>query len=559
MARMISSRKMAVSTVLVILMGMLACTVVANLPPLVKNPNMLQLNTRVIVHELQLQKGKKKASLDDFPESEIDGFKEAGFDIVQLGGVWQTGMFGMQRALKTIESDPLLTEDMACSSPYAIVEYKVHDDFGGDAALARLREKFKQRGIRLFLDFVPNHVAVDHPWTAEKPDYLVAGSDEDLANEPQNYFRVGERVLAHGRDPYFDGWEDTAQLNYGHGELRSEMCKTLAKIATMCDGVRCDMAMLQCPDIMEQTWGGRLNPADGSPRVTDPFWPGAIKAAKAANKNFILMAEVYWGRDFELQESGFAFTYDKALYDRVVALQGDPVRLHLTADLAFQSKCIRYLESHDEERAATVLSDVKSHDAAAILAFTCPGIRSFHDGQLQGRKKRVSMHVRCRLHEPRDPQVSLIYAKLLGTVLKRPEVRDGTWTQCHTSPSMDQNPSWMNMVAHCCWDDRGHAMMVVVNFGGDHSNGHVVIPPQVKLGIRSYPIPPTMNYTITEEEKVQELGSVQNAAAEVMLNDIWSHESYTREAKELLGEHGGMWFDMKPWQTHVFDLSLLTH
>eukprot|EP00961_Rhodomonas_salina_P072920 979736-Rhodomonas_salina.3 len=63
----------------------------------------------------------------------------------------------------------------------------------------------------------------------------------------QNYFRVGERVLAHGRDPYFDGWEDTAQLNYGHGELRSEMCKTLAKIATMCDGVRCDMAMLQCP------------------------------------------------------------------------------------------------------------------------------------------------------------------------------------------------------------------------------------------------------------------------------------------------------------------------
>mmetsp|Transcript_63144 Transcript_63144/g.131299 ORF Transcript_63144/g.131299 Transcript_63144/m.131299 type:complete len:550 (-) Transcript_63144:271-1920(-) len=526
--------------------------VAISLPPLVKNPAMLQLNTRVVMQELQLR--KTSATLDDFPDSEIDSFKEAGFDILHMIGVWQTGMFGLQRSLKTLQEEKVHPEEAATSSPYAIVDYCVHDDFGGDAALSRFRDRVNQRGIRLILDFVPNHMAVDHTWTVDRPELLVQGSEDDLAREPQNFFKVGDKIFAHGRDPYFDGWEDTVQLNYGHSVLRSEMCKILSKIASQCDGIRCDMAMLQCPEILEQTWGGKTAPADGSPEVKEAFWPDAIKVAKTANKGLVMLAEVYWGRDFELQEAGFTFTYDKALYDRIVDKQGDPVRLHLTADLPFQSKCVRYLESHDEERIAVCLSDAGTHEAAAVICATIPGAHSYHDGQLQGRKKMVSLHANCRLEEKRDPTISMIYAKILGVVLRRPEVRDGTWAQCKTASSMDQNPSWQNIVAHCCWDATGHAILVVVNYNGDHSNGHVVLPPQVQLATRSWPIPPTMNYSLPSLDVAQPLEELKG---NIMLRDLWSHCVFARDAAELLGQHGGMWFDLKPWQAHVFDLSIL--
>ena len=59
------------------------------------------------------------------------------------------------------------------SAPSAIVEYSVPEALGGDAALARLRGRLHERGLRLMVDFVGNHVAVDHPWTLERPHLFV--------------------------------------------------------------------------------------------------------------------------------------------------------------------------------------------------------------------------------------------------------------------------------------------------------------------------------------------------------------------------------------------------
>ena len=138
------------------------------------------------------------------------------------------------------------------------------------AALARLRQRLQKRGLKLMLDFVPNHMAPDHPWIDEHPDYFVHGSESDLARAPRNYCRVqtknGPLVLAYGRDPYFDGWPDTLQLNYGNPELQQAMIGELERIAGQCDGVRCDMAMLVLPDVFERTWGirGRSLLAEGN-------------------------------------------------------------------------------------------------------------------------------------------------------------------------------------------------------------------------------------------------------------------------------------------------------
>ncbi len=117
-------------------------------------------------------------------------------------------------------------EDIA-GSGFAITSYSVHGDLGGDAALARLRERLGKRGLRLLLDFVPNHTALDHPWVESHPEYYIPGTERDLAHAPRNWTWAqrtkGDLILAHGRDPYFPGWPDTLQLNYANPATQEAM------------------------------------------------------------------------------------------------------------------------------------------------------------------------------------------------------------------------------------------------------------------------------------------------------------------------------------------------
>ena len=353
-------------------------------------PSLYQINTRVWLTELSRTLGRDSSTLDDVPDAALDRLAEQGFDWVWFLSVWQTGPAAqaISRANpgwrhEFEETLPDLSDDDIDGSGFAIQNYTVHRDLGGDAALARLRQRLHARGLKLMLDFVPNHMAPDHPWIDEHPDYFIPGSEDDLARSPRNYVRVptahGPLVLAHGRDPYFDGWPDTLQLNYGHPQLQQAMIGELVRIAGQCDGVRCDMAMLVLPDVFESTWGIR----------TVPFWPKAIESVRRQHPDFQFMAEVYWDREWTMQQQGFDYAYDKWLYDRLREGHARPVREHFHAGLDYQDKLARFMENHDEPRAAaTFPPDV--HEAAAVITFLSPGLRFFHQGQFEGRRTRIS-------------------------------------------------------------------------------------------------------------------------------------------------------------------------
>ena len=187
-------------------------------------PALFQVNTRVRLSELRNGSLGRPATLDDITEAELDQLARDGFDLVWFLGVWQTGEAARRVSATNPEwlaeyrrVLPDFQESDVSGSCFAIRDYHVHVDFGGDDALARLRERLRERGLRLVLDFVPNHVAPDHRWVEEHPDFFVVGTEEQLAAEPQNYRRFdadgGSRILAYGRDPYFAGWPDTLQLN----------------------------------------------------------------------------------------------------------------------------------------------------------------------------------------------------------------------------------------------------------------------------------------------------------------------------------------------------------
>ncbi|HET9386185.1 MAG TPA: alpha-amylase family glycosyl hydrolase [Gemmatimonadales bacterium] len=323
------------------------------------HPLLYEINTWPWLRELSAAIGQD-ITLADVPQSELERIGALGFDGVWLMGVWErsprsreiassvTGLVSeYQRAL------PDFTAADVVGSPYAIHRYEVDATFGGPEALAVLRERLRERGLRLILDFVPNHLAIDHGWVVEHPNRFVRAGADRLASEPQNYFTREidgvPRIFAHGRDPHYNGWTDTVQLDYRTCETRGAMRELLAWTAEHCDGVRCDMAMLVIRDVFVGTWGGEFDPPNAD------FWSEAIATVKAKHPGFLVMGEVYWDLEYRLQQLGFDYTYDKRLYDRLVDADAESLRAHLRGGLEFQRRLTRFIENHDERRGSRLL------------------------------------------------------------------------------------------------------------------------------------------------------------------------------------------------------------
>jgi hypothetical protein len=242
------------------------------------------------------------------------------------------------------------------------------------------------------------------------------------------------------------------------------MIAELVRISGQCDGVRCDMAMLVLPDVFERTWGIRAT----------LFWPEATRRVREAHPGFVFLAEVYWDLEWTLQQQGFDYTYDKRLYDRLREGHARVVREHLFAGLDYQTRMARFLENHDEPRAAATFS-LPVHEAAAAVTFLSPGLRFFHQGQFQGRLKRISPHLGRAPDEPVNADLAKFYDRLLA-VLKLPAVRDGEWRLLTCLPAWDGNWTWDCFLAFAWHGPSGERLLVLVNYAPNQSQCYVSLP-----------------------------------------------------------------------------------
>jgi len=493
------------------------------------HPLLLEVNIRVLLGELSRSAGRV-LTLEDLPDDVLESWAARGFDAVWLMGVWTTGKTGQEIArqdpgLREVyrEALPDVEEADIVASPYAVKAYTVAPSLGGNAALAVLRRRMAKHGLGLILDFVCNHTARDHRWVTEHPEYYVLGEPGMATDRPDAFFAVGtgdgDHAVAFGKDPYFPGWTDTAQLNHLHPGLRRALTKEVVKIAGQCDGLRCDMAMLVLEDVFCRTWGETLPAGEAQP-TGEEFWSEAIAAVRKERKDFLFIAEAYWDLEWRLQKLGFDFTYDKKLYDRLLREGAFAVHEHLRAELSYQQRSLRFIENHDEVRAARALSSPAWHCAAAVVISCIPGGVLYHEGQMEGWMVRTPVQLGRRLVEPASEQMVTFYRRLLAVVGER-IFRRGTWRLLESRAAWHDNPSWSNILGFR-WQLRGEVRVVVVNYAP--------LTGQCYMDI--------------------ELEGLEGTTLE--FRDLMTRAVFMRERQALLAK--GMYFDLPPYGFHIFDV-----
>jgi hypothetical protein len=482
-----------------------------------KRPFIYEINAWVWLGKLSRTYGRS-VSLADVPSGEWDALGDLGADAVWLMGVWERSPAGIRTAMTNdaLLADfrralPDFTAEDIVGSPYCVRRYVADELLGGPEGLADARLQLAQRGMRLILDYVPNHVAPDHPWTVEHPEYFIHGTKDELMGNPAAFMEIGDHIIACGRDPHYPAWPDVCQLNAFHPGLRQAAAKTLEEIASQCDGLRCDMAMLLMSPIFKGTWGERSGATPDH-----EYWQELIGHVKELHPDFQFIAEAYWDLEWELMQQGFDYCYDKRLYDRLERENAKSVRLHLQANLSYQERLVRFIENHDEPRAAAAFFPEKER-AVAVVTMTLPGARLIQEGQLEGRKVRLPVFLGRGPKEPVDEQLKAFYLRLLQAI-QTEAIREGEWRLCEQSGWPD-NQSQENLLSWC-WRQNEEHLLIVVNLSPGRSQALVNVPWNELAGLKW------------------------------RLLDVLADQDFERNGSEMLNP--GLYVDLEGWKVHFF-------
>jgi glycosidase len=487
---------------------------------MIKNPKIYEINTRV-----WLKRFGSNAGLSDIPQDFFTHLKKKGIDIVWLMGIWKTCPSVIKNCCFSVDLVSAYnkslrdwTQEDVIGSPYSIDDYTVNPSLGTMDDLIAVKEMINSAGMKLLVDFIPNHFSADTHLIDSHPDLFLPGDEELLNRDSYTFYKPKEDkdiIFAHGRDPLFPPWTDTVQVNYFSDSAREFMTDVLLKLTQAADGIRCDMAMLPLNNVFHNTWIGVINKFNYKKPECE-FWKTAIQSVKVNSPEFIIMGEAYWDLEWQLQQLGFDFTYDKRLTDRLTYNDLHGIRAHLSADNDFQLRSVRFLENHDEARAVTRYGKMKSLAAATVIS-TIQGMKFYYDGQFEGKRVKLPLQLGRQPEERVSRTVSNFYNLILD-ITNRPLFKKGEWHQIEPSPASQGNISYDNFLAWQ-WKLGNENALVVINYNESAS--------QCRIRFR---MPKTSDY--------------------IYLADLLTGEEYKRSVKEL--NDPGLFIELKGYQSHIF-------
>jgi hypothetical protein len=487
------------------------------------NPSIYEINTRPWLRRFDQE--NRRATLSDVPRQYWENLSKKKFDYVWLMGLWKTNesvidkycfepglVKNYSRALKDWKREDII------GSPFAIDRYEVNPRVGTRQSLLELKSFLNKKGIKLILDFIPNHFNAESSLIKENPYIFLYVNKESHERDSHTFYQPSpdeKTYFAHGRDPFFPCWQDTAQVNFFSPDARIFLTDTLIGLTKICDGVRCDMAMLALNNVFKGTWGNVLK-ANGFDVPQTEFWKDAIEKVKNVRNDFLFIAETYWDLEWTLQQLGFDYTYDKKLTDRLISGEVIDIYEHLLAEHDYQKKSVRFIENHDEERAATIFAKEKSK-AAAVIISTIQGMRFYNDGQFEGKKIKLPVQLGREPEEPVVTGLTEFYDKLLS-ITSAEIFKKGKWNLLNPISSWAGNKTYERILVWM-WTYKDEKRLVVINYS------ETVATCRIKIDVKGYP-------------------------EEFLIKDLLADQVYLRSAGEILNL--GLFIELKPYHSHIF-------
>lgn len=420
--------------------------------------------------------------LRDVPLAEWQRMADDHIDVVWLMGVWQLGQYGLDHDRSNAKLEefrnylPDIQKEDIIGSPYAISQYAVHSDIGTNQDLAEVRGVLNNLGMKLMLDFVPNHQAVDNVELDSKSDVFLQ-KPQSTSSPSDWWIQRGDKTFAYGRGPYDGPWTDVIQVNYWAQAGIDTMKEHLLFVASQADAIRCDMAHLMLNDVWQNAWGADMQ-AGGSTRPAEEFWQVAISGVRAQFPDTLFMAEAYNyfmtsppEKDL-LQNLGFNFVYDKTVLDKLKDGNLENLRDYISSTPQdFFNHVAHFVENHDEDRAADILHGQQQAFAGSVVASTIPGLRLFYEGQFEGFTRKLGVQVRRAVTEQPNPALHAQYSKLLS-VLSAQVFRSGMWSYI---PVSKDGSGWRLMAWRWSSTDGSSKRLIVVNFSDAQGWGNVQV------------------------------------------------------------------------------------
>lgn len=489
-----------------------------------KNPKTYEINTRNWIKQFG-----RDARLPDIPKDYFMKFAESGIDLIWMMGIWKTReniidetCFIAELVSTYTKALPDWKREDIIGSAFSIDCYEINPLIGTTDELLAFKENLNSLGLKLILDFVPNHFSAESKYISTNPEFFLEADVESLQGDSRTFYKphsADGKVFAHGRDPFFLAWTDTVQVNFFSQKARNFLKNTLFELTDLCDGIRCDMAMLALNNVFYNTWMGVLNKRR-IPKPEDEFWNGAIKEVKKKAPDFLLIAEVYWDLEKQLQNQGFDYTYDKTFTDLLFYNDIQGIKNHLHLDDELQQKSVRFIENHDELRAAAKFGKPRSLAAAAAVS-TIQGMKLFYDGQFEGKKIRIPSQLGREPEEKVSEYVKNFYKKLLP-IINYDIFKKGKWKMIEPLPIDAWNKAFENFLAWT-WSLENEIILVAINYSSVTSQCRI-------------------KFEFSTDREILKF--------EDLLNDA----DYNRSVYELRAN--GLYVELKSYQCHIFHIQL---
>lgn len=486
------------------------------------NPSLLEINGRVWIKRFKDK--SEQTTLKDIDKFFFDDLQQHQFDYLWLMGAWKNSeeyadkycfVEGLQREYSNALPD--WNNSDVIGSPYAIDEYTLNKRFGTKSDLLEFKDKLNRAGIKLILDFIPNHFSSESKLISSNPELFLEADEELLNNEGTTFFTTNDRIFAHGKDPYFPAWQDTVQVNYFNTAAYDFLTDILLNLTDLCDGLRCDMAMLPLLSVFENTWDQVIRKMNCK-KPSHEFWESAIVSVKDKRNDFIFIAEAYWDLEYELQKLGFDYTYDKRLTDRLRSDTPANIKAHLSADFNYQSKSVRFLENHDEKRAVDAFGIDKSK-AAAVVCGTLPGMRFYHDGQFEGKTIKLPVQLGREPFEEVNAGIFEFYEQLLS-ITGKDVCKYGKWELLDVIPAGSNDQTHQNLLSWIWYNDDEY-MLIVINYNGEDAYCRLRI-------------------------------DLETNKEELELTDLMEDKSYKQTRHEIVSN--GLFIKLEGYQSHIFQI-----